>query len=497
MKRPLLALIALFALLAAGGLGYLLAQRSLSAAAPPTAAQASARKVLYWYDPMAPAQHFDKPGKSPFMDMQLVPKYADEGGAANQEVVRVSPAEVQNLGMRTTAVKVGRLSDTVNVPGTVAWDPQLAVTVSARTNATLERLYVRAPFTAVKAGQPLAEILAPQWSAAAAEYFALGAAQSTEGRALQAAARARLQTLGMDAATIRGLRTGGGTITLRAPVDGVVSQLDVKQGQQVGEGMPIMSINGLDRVWIEAAIPQARSAGISAGTPITATVSALPGETFHGAVESLLPEVDAATRTQRARIVLDNPGHRLAPGMFADLRIQGTASEPHPLVPDEAIIADGIDTRVMEALGEGQFKPVRVQTGRSADGMTAILAGLHGGERIVTSGQFLIDSEASLSGALERLGAGHQGAPPSEPSAPAPAATGHEAMPGMDMPGMTMPMPAATTQSAPGHGASHEPSVTTPSAAAEHAAMPGMDMSMDMSMPPATAQSAHGHGAQP
>jgi Cu(I)/Ag(I) efflux system membrane fusion protein len=449
MKRPLLVLAALFALLAAGGIGYFLAQRSPPTAAPSTATQAPARKILYWYDPMAPAQHFDKPGKSPFMDMQLLPKYADEGDAGNQDVVRISPAEVQNLGMRTAMVKVGRLSDTVHVPGTVAWDPQRAVTVSARTNVTLERLYVRAPFTAVKAGQPLAEIFAPQWSAAAAEYFALGAAQSTEGQALQTAARARLQALGMDAATIRGLRAGGGTITLRAPVDGVVSQLDVKQGQQLGEGMPIMSINGLDRVWIEAAIPQARSAGIAAGTPITATVSALPGETFHGAVAALLPEVDPTTRTQRARIVLDNPEHQLAPGMFADLRIQGVASAPHPLVPDEAIIADGIDTRVMEALGDGQFKPVRVQTGRSADGMTAILAGLHGGERIVTSGQFLIDSEASLSGALGRLGAGHQGAHPSGPSSPTPLpAAGHDAMPGMHM-----PTPPATTQSSHDHGA--------------------------------------------
>lgn len=405
MKRLVLASVALLALVVAGVIGYFIATLSMPSGAQTAASRSSGKQILYWYDPMRPDEHFDKPGKSPFMDMQLLPKYAQAGGAESPNVVRVSPAQEQNLGVRTAQIKVGRLSATVNVPGTVAWDPQLAVTVSARTNATLEKLYVRTPFAPVKAGQPLAEILAPQWSAAAAEYFALSDAKSAAGRALQTSARTRLHALGMDDATIRGLRAGSGTITLRAPIDGVVGQLDVKQGQQIGEGMPIMTIAGLDTVWIEAAIPQAQSGGISAGTPIAATVSALPGETFHGEVEALLPDVDPATRTRRARIVLHNPKHDLAPGMFAEVRIETAANATHPLVPDEAVIADGLDTRVIEALGDGQFTPVRVKPGRSADGMTEILDGLAGGERIVTSGQFLIDSEASLSGALERLDA--------------------------------------------------------------------------------------------
>ena len=418
MKRIALASVALLALVAAGGIGYLIAQRSAPAGVQPVAIQALGKKILYWYDPMKPEQHFAHPGLSP-MGMQMVPKYANEGGIGDRNVVRVSPAEVENLGMRTAQVKVRRLADSVNVPGTVAWDQQLAVTVSARTNAALEKLYVRAPFTPVKAGQPLAEILAPQWSTAAAEYFALSDAKSAEGRALRGAARARLHALGVDDATIRGLRAGGGAITLRAPIDGVVSALDVREGQQVGEGMPIMSINGLDKVWVDAAIPQAQSDGISAGTPIVATVSALPGESFHGTVAQLLPDVDSTTRTQRARIVLNNPNHELAPGMFAEVHITGTASVPHPLVPDEAIISDGTDTRVIRSLGDGRFEPVRVETGRSANGMTAILAGLRGGERIVTSGQFLIDSEASLSGALQRMGIGDEHSGRHEPSPPA------------------------------------------------------------------------------
>jgi Cu(I)/Ag(I) efflux system membrane fusion protein len=447
-KRVGAAVAALVLLVVAGAIGYFVARQSTPTASRATTAtsQSSGKKVLYWYDPMTPQQHFDHPGLSP-MGMQMVPKYANESEAGDQNVVRISPAEVQNLGMRTAQVKVAPLADTVNVPGTVAWDQNLAVSVSARTGATIDKLYVRAPFTPVKAGQPLAEILTPQWSAAAAEFFALSNAKSAEGRTLRAAARARLHALGMDDATIRGLREGHGAITLRAPIDGVVSALDVKEGQQVGEGMPIMSINGLDKVWVDAAIPQAQSDGISAGTPIAATISALPGETFHGEVEAMLPDVDPATRTRRARIVLDNPRHALAPGMFAEVHVAGAGSAPHPLVPTEAIIADGVNTRVIEALDDGRFRPVRVETGRSADGMTAILDGLQGGERVVTSGQFLIDSEASLSGALQRMDTGQQGPHAPESSSPPgiPPEKGNQAMPGMDMP---PPVPTSS-----GHGA--------------------------------------------
>ncbi|HEX7325681.1 MAG TPA: efflux RND transporter periplasmic adaptor subunit [Rhodanobacteraceae bacterium] len=427
VKRSVAGVGVLILLVIAGAVGYLIARHATPttpAATSVTTPESAQRKVLYWYDPMQPGQHFDHPGLSP-MGMQMVPKYASAEGSERKKIVRINPAEVQNLGMRTAMVKVAPLPDTVQVPGTIEWDQNLAVTVSARTNATIETLYTRAPFTEVKAGQPLAAILAPEWSAAAAQYFALQDAQSTIGRSLRAAALDRLHVLGMNTATIRSLRVGSGTITLRAPVAGVVRKLDVQQGQQVGEGAPILTINGLDRVWVDAAIPQAQAGGIAPGTPIVATVTALPGETFHGEVAELLPDVSTATRTQRARIVLDNPKHDLAPGMFADLRVTGAPSAPHPLVPTEAIIATGPYTRVVEALGNGEFKPVPVKTGRSANGMTAVLAGLHGGERIVTSGQFLIDSEASLSGALQRMEAGHEPADKREPSssvsAPTPA----------------------------------------------------------------------------
>ncbi len=359
---------------------------------------------LYWYDPMVPDKQFDKPGKSPFMDMQLVPKYSD-GGSDDANVVRVDAATRQNLGVRTAKVEVGTLSAGARVPGSIAWDMRSAYEISARADGVIEKLFVRAPYESVNKGQALAELVAPEWSAAAQEYLALGRADSADARALQSAARNRLRVLGMDDSQINSLRGGNPRVVLRAPAEGVISTLEVRQGQRVQAGMPLMTVIGLDTVWVEAAIPQEQATGITPGTHVQASVSAFPGETFDGEVESLLPDLDAGTRTQMARIVLDNPGHRLAPGMFADLQFASAAGESHPLVPEEALISSGADARVIVAEGEGRFRPVRVVTGRSAGGKTEILKGLDGGESVVVSGQFLIDSEASLSGALDRLSA--------------------------------------------------------------------------------------------
>lgn len=403
----------------------------------PKYAQASApakREPLYWYDPMVPDKHFDKPGKSPFMDMQLVPKYP-EGDSGDASTVRVSASTLQNLGLRTEQVEVGALSSGVRVPGSIAWDMRAAYQISARADGVIEKLLVRAPYDPVRKGQALAELVAPQWSAAAQEYLALGRADSADARALQGAARNRLRVLGMDDGQIRSLRGGNPPVVLRAPADGIVSTLDVRQGQRAQAGMPLMTVNGLDTVWVEAAIPQAQAAGIVSGTKVRASVSAFPGETFNGEVESLLPSIDSGTRTQMARIVLGNPGHRLAPGMFADLQFAGTGGQPHPLVPDDALIATGSDARVIVAMGKGEFRPVRVTTGRSAGGRTEVLKGLSGGERVVVSGQFLIDSEASLSGALERLSGADDMAAMKMPRPASDTSDGKQDMVGM--PGMS------------------------------------------------------------
>ncbi|WP_291213813.1 efflux RND transporter periplasmic adaptor subunit [Dokdonella sp.] len=365
--------------------------------APASAGSANAeRKVLYWYDPMVPDQHFDKPGKSPFMDMQLVPRYADEAGGSS---VRIDAGVQANLGIRTAPVELGTLTRSLRVPGTLAWSLRDETVVSARVDGIVSRLQVKVPFEAVARGQPLLTLLAPEWSSARAEAQALAQASSPAARELRAAAQARLRVLG---ATGRG---GADGVVLTAPGAGVVSEILVREGQTVAPGTPLMRINDPRVLWLEAAIPQADASLLAAGTPVEASVDALPGESFPGTIDALLPLVDAATRTQRARIVLANPQGRLAPGMFAQVRIEPPAQTRRPLVPNEALIATGDDSRVIVRGSDGRFAPLRVRTGRSSDGRTEILAGLHGGEQVVVSGQFLLDSEASLTGALQRLSA--------------------------------------------------------------------------------------------
>ncbi|MEO5829854.1 MAG: efflux RND transporter periplasmic adaptor subunit [Rhodanobacter sp.] len=434
MKRPLIISAALLFAAALLLVGYLVGRRqNVTTSATldaPSSSTDSARKVLYWYDPMVPAQHFPKPGKSP-MGMEMVPKYADDGGTADG--VRIDSATVQNLGIRTAPVERRVLSTAVRVPGTITWNLREASTISARVDAVVSKLQVRAPYTKVTAGEPLAELLAPQWNSALAEYRALQQAQSADAKALQSAARERLQVLGLTPADIRSAHRGSGVaITLHAPRAGVVTTLDVREGQRVSAGQTLMTLNGLATVWVEAALPQAASGSVHSGTPVTVTVDALPGQELLGSVETLLPDIDSATRTQRARIVLANPDGRLSPGMFVTMQLNPVAGAAVPVVPDDALISTGQQARVIVADAQGRFHPVAVRIGRSSGGYTEILEGLHGDEKVVVSGQFLIDSEASLSGALERLGEGQQA--PAEAGSATNPATSHTSHAGHTMP---------------------------------------------------------------
>jgi Cu(I)/Ag(I) efflux system membrane fusion protein len=399
-RRTVVVATSLAATLAVLGLGYWWGRsRNQVPTSAATASPEATSRILYWYDPMLPQERYDKPGKSS-MNMTLIPKYAEAGNAGG---LTIAPGVRQNLGMRTVMVKRGSLAGAIRVPGTIGWDLRQERVVSARVDSIVERLYVKAPFELVRAGQPLASVLAPMWSTALAETRALGQARSASARALQSASRERLRVLGLPA----GAGTGrGGSITLTSPLTGVVSEIGVREGESASTGTLLFRINGTATMWLEAAVPQAGVAGIAAGTPVEATVDAIPGRAFRGRVEILLPQVDIGTRTHRVRIVLDNPSGELAPGMFAQVTLAPVDGAEYPLVPSDALIGFGEQARVIVQDDDDKFRPFAVRTGRSSGGMTEILAGLKGGERVVASGQFLIDSEANLSGSLERLGAG-------------------------------------------------------------------------------------------
>lgn len=408
MTRFWIVSASLVLLFAAIGAGYWWGQSRSGVSGQPgaaTGASNTARKILYWYDPMVPQERYDGPGKSS-MNMPLRPKYADETGPRG---ATIAPGLRQSLGIRTVVAKRGNLVRTIRVPGTIDWDLRQERVVSARVDSIVDRLYVRAPYEPVRAGQPLARVLAPQWNTALAEARALRQAGSASARALQSASQERLRVLGLPAGAGAGR---GGSIAITAPVTGIVSEIGVREGQFAAAGTLLFRVNGTSTVWLEAAIPQAGIAGIAAGTPAEASVDAFPGRLFRGRVETLLPLVDTGSRTQRARIVLDNTGALLAPGMFAQVTLRPAAGAEYPLLPSDALIGSGAQARVIVMGDDDTFRPVAVQPGRSSGGMTEILSGLQGGERVVASGQFLIDSEASLSGALGRLGAAAPGPRP-------------------------------------------------------------------------------------
>ncbi|HEY0198775.1 MAG TPA: efflux RND transporter periplasmic adaptor subunit [Rhodanobacter sp.] len=421
MKRVLILLLCVFLALVLLVTGYLLGQHRTSSSMNRTAAVAGDgtaheqdKKILYWYDTMVPQEHFDKPGLSP-MGMQMVPKYVDD--SAITDAVRIDPGTVQNLGIRTAAVERRALASVIQVPGIITWDLRLSTTVSARVDGVVSTLFVRAPYTSVKKGEPLVTLLAPQWNSALAEYGALEHAQSADARTLRIAARERLQVLGLTGADIRQTGHGSGII-LHAPQTGTVATLDVREGQRVSAGQTLMTLNGLATVWVDAALPQNLAGTVQTGTPVSVTVDAQPGRTFNGSVETVLPDIDATTRTQRARIVLDNRDGALSPGMFAQVQLRPAGAQAQLVVPSEALIASGNRARVIVAESGGHFRAVSVRTGRSAGGYTEVLSGLNDGQQIVVSGQFLIDSEANLSGALGRLDGGAVSSPASVPAPP-------------------------------------------------------------------------------
>ncbi len=365
---------------------------------------ATGRKVLYWHDPRVPGPKFDKPGKSPFMDMQLVPVYADEAG--NDGKVSISPRIQQNLGIRTAEVKEGRLMTALEAVGSVTYNERDVVVVQARSNGYVERLYVRAPYDPVKKGQPLVELYAPDWIAAQEDYLAVRRMPSAGLDGLADAARQRMRLAGMTDDQIRRVESTGRIyprITVVSPVSGVITELGAREGMTVMSGALLYRINGLSTVWVNAEIPESVAAQVRLGNVVEARTPALPGMTFKGKVGALLPEINAATRTLKARIELANPSGQLVPGMFATVNLTPSARETVLLVPSDAVIQTGKRSVVFVADGDDKFRPVEVETGVEANGQTEILKGLEAGQKVVVSGQFLVDSEASLKGTVARM----------------------------------------------------------------------------------------------
>ena len=359
------------------------------------------QRVLYWYDPMVPAQHFDRPGKSPFMDMQLVPRYADE--APGEAGVRIDAGVAQNLGVRLATVERTPIARAATAAGVIAFNERNIAVVQARAGGIVEREHGRAAGDVVAAGAPIVDIRVPEWAGAQAEYLAL----RQSGGDIAIAARRRLAMLGMPAALIEQVERDGApqpVFTVTAPIAGAITALEARAGSVVMPGASIATINGLSPVWLVVSLPQADADLARAGARVVASLAAYPGEAFEGRIETILPLADAATRTIQVRIALDNRRARLRPGMTASVRLQQQA-RPGLVIPAEAVIRTGARSVVIVANEDGSFAPFEVILGRQQGDRIEIRGGLAEGQRVVASGQFLIDSEANLSGLLARFNA--------------------------------------------------------------------------------------------
>jgi Cu(I)/Ag(I) efflux system membrane fusion protein len=363
------------------------------------------KRVLYYHDPMVPGQQFSRPGKSPFMDMMLVPMYAGSE-SADASHVTISPRIVQNIGVRTAPVAEESLAPQLSAVGAIAFNERDQAVVQARTQGYVEKLHVRATQDRIAKGQPLVDLYFPDWIAAQEEFLSVRSMRGRDLAPVEEGARQRMRQAGMTDEQIAAVETSGRTqprTTLRAPIGGVITEIAAREGMTVMPGATLFRINGLSTVWANAELPESVAALVRPDMKVVARSPALPGVALHGRVQSLLPEVNAQTRTLKARIELDNAGARLAPGMFVQLEFAGAKSSPVLTVPSEAVIQTGRRAVVMVAEEGGSFRPVEVETGSEAGGQTEIKRGLAKGQRVVLSGQFLIDSEASLKGLQERL----------------------------------------------------------------------------------------------
>lgn len=386
----------------------------------------SGKTVAYWYDPMVPTQKFNKPGKSPFMDMQLEPKYveADAREAGLGESSVAIPAQTQqNLGIRLATASRTSFGETLSAVGRIEPNQRGYYVVQTRVPGFVERLSARAVGDKVAKGQKLAEVYAPELLAAQQEYLALlgyqptadspaGGEHAFNTRDLAQAARHRLQLLGMSEREIAAITQTGqasARFSIYAPASGMVTELGLREGAQLMPGNSLMQITDFSNVWLIADIPERDAGLIHLGSEADIQLQSLPGERLSGKVSYVYPVLDNTARTMQVRIELPNKQGNLRPGMFANVLLAGAQHEAIA-VPSEAIIVTGTRKVVIVKLASG-FKPVEVTTGEEHAGNTEILSGLTEGEQVVASGQFLIDSEASLSGVLAKLS---QSTPPDE-----------------------------------------------------------------------------------
>ena len=364
----------------------------------------SSNEPLYWVAPMDPNYKRDKPGKSP-MGMDLIPVYAEEQGAndAGPGAIKISPEVVNNLGVKTGVVELKNLENQIKTVGYVKYNEDLLVHLHPRVEGWVDKLFVKAEGDPIEKGQPVYELYSPALVNAQEELLL---ALDRNNRRLIQAAEERLNALQIPKSVIENLkkeRKVSQNVTFYSPQSGVVDNLNIRQGFFVKPGTTLMSIGALDQVWVEAEIFERQVPWVKTGMPVTMKLDYLPGEDWQGQVDYVYPTLDAKTRTVKVRLKFDNEKHLLKPNMFAQVMIHSHSEHSSLVIPKQALIRTGSQDRVVLALDGGRFKSIAVKVGAQDSDSVEILDGLNEGEKIVTSAQFLIDSESSKSSDFKRM----------------------------------------------------------------------------------------------
>ncbi|NII11033.1 efflux RND transporter periplasmic adaptor subunit [Oleiagrimonas sp. C23AA] len=499
-KSPFILIAILIALIAAAG-GYFAGHRQPISGASGDASDTAPmhRKIRYWKAPMDPNFHSDKPGKSP-MGMDLVPVYADDSGSGEASDVKIDPVMVNNLGVQTVEVKAGSLAHPLSLVGYVGYDEDTITSINTRADGWIEKLAVKSAGDAVRAGQLLYELFSPKLATAEREYLT---ALASDSPSLIAASRERMRALGFTAAQIQQLghtRKVSDRVARYADSAGVVMNLGVSEGVYVMPSTQVMKLADLHAVWVLVEVDESQAGLLHVGQKADATFDAFPGQHWQGTVDYVYPDLNAMTRTVKARLRFDNQDLRLQPNMYAHVTIaamaqkEGTAapSTSAVYIPNLALIRTGNSQRVIVALGEGRFDVCPVQAGLTSGDQVEILKGLQAGQRVVSSAQFLIDSEANVDAAALNYGS----AKPGCSETPSTSGTGAaiDGKPGsQDMRGMDMSSkPAGGAPEAPARTPSME-KTDVPSPPLKGEKTPPSGNERDMQNMPMPARGNKGH----
>ncbi len=453
------------------------------------------RRILYWQDAMNPSFHSDKPGKAPD-GMDLVPVYEEEAPSAETlppGTVRISPRKQQLIGVSYGEVTRGPLSKTIHAVAKLAYDETKIARVQTKIEGWIEKVFVDFTGQLVKKGQPLISLYSPQLVSTQQELLLARKSRDTfqnsqfkeasaGAASLYESTRERLRLWNISDAQIREIEKRGTPLTvmtLAAPTTGFVVNRNAYPGQRITPETEIYSIADLSTVWAMAEVYEYEIPLIHMGQPATMTLSYVPGKIYKGRVTYIYPDLDKTTRTLKVRVEFPNPDYRLKPDMYANVDISvdfGLQTS----IPQEAVLDSGTEQIAFVALDGGYFEPRRIRLGQRTGDRVIVAEGLKPGDKVVTSGNFLIDSESQLKAALRGMG---PGSPAGQAESPAPAG---EAQPAPTEEPAPMPAPAADhsqhemkpseTAPAPSDRATEGPARSThaPAASGDMKDMPGM-----------------------